>query len=71
MEHTRVYVCVFVASPSGEKDYWPGPFATARQLLENRDAVAAQRQERINAQQVRSCCCCCCCWMCHSGVEDT
>jgi hypothetical protein len=30
-----------------EKEHWPGPFATARQIMQNRDAVAAARQERM------------------------
>lgn len=43
-----------VASPEadGSPQQWPGPFATAREIHRNRDAVAAARQEKINQREL-------------------
>ena len=39
-------------SPEGEREHWPGPFATARQLVRQRDAAAAARQEKLSGQVI-------------------
>lgn len=46
-------VCVWcVIAGGGGQEQWPGPFSTARQMIRERDAAAAARQERLTTGQV-------------------
>jgi hypothetical protein len=46
-----VLVCYWRVAGEPEEQ-WPGPFATARKMIRERDAAAAARQERLVNGQV-------------------
>ena len=35
-----MYVCMYVIGEKEEKEQWPGPFNTARQMIRQREAAA-------------------------------
>jgi len=50
--HDSNYRWAGSSSEEAPQEHWPGPFATARQLVRQRDAAAAARQERLSGQVV-------------------